>query len=91
MAQYPPTKVTIEGHTDSRGTEAYNQNLSQRRADTIVKILTRDFNVSADRVSSIAHGETKPIASNDNIEGRQTNRRVVGVVEANVEMIREEK
>ncbi|MFT6643427.1 MAG: outer membrane protein OmpA-like peptidoglycan-associated protein, partial [Patiriisocius sp.] len=35
--------------------------------------------------------ETKPIASNDNIEGRQTNRRVVGVVEANVEMIREEK
>jgi OOP family OmpA-OmpF porin len=91
MAQYPPTKVTIEGHTDSRGTEAYNQNLSQRRADTIANILTRDFNVSADRVSSIAHGETKPIASNDNVEGRQTNRRVVGVVEANVEMIRKEK
>ena len=88
MTEYPQTKVTVEGHTDSKGAEAYNQKLSQRRADTIANILTQDFKVSADRVSAVGYGEAKPIASNDTAEGRQSNRRVVGVVEANVEVIK---
>lgn len=88
MTEYPQTKVTVEGHTDDRGAEAYNQKLSERRAKTIANILTEDFNISSDRVSAIGHGESKPIASNDTSEGRQTNRRVVGVVETNVEKIK---
>ena len=88
MTQYPQTKVTVEGHTDSQGAEAYNQKLSQRRADTIANILTQDFKVAADRVSAMGYGEAKPIASNDTAEDRQRNRRVVGVVEANVESVK---
>tara|TARA_R110002072_G_scaffold1780_13_gene14958 strand:+ start:36228 stop:37349 length:1122 start_codon:yes stop_codon:yes gene_type:complete len=88
MTQYPQTKVTVEGHTDSRGAEDYNQKLSQRRANTIANILTQDFKVAADRVTAIGHGEAKPIASNDTAEGRQNNRRVVGVVETNIEVVK---
>lgn len=90
MRQYPQTKVTIEGHTDSRGSAEYNKNLSQRRANTIAEMLTSDFNVEADRVSAIGYGEERPVASNDTDEGRQDNRRVVGVVEADVETIRKQ-
>lgn len=88
MTQYPNTKVTVEGHTDDRGAEAYNQDLSQRRADTIANILTEDFNVAAGRVSAMGYGEAKPIASNDTAAGRQDNRRVHGVVEAHIEKIK---
>lgn len=88
MTQYPQTKVTVEGYTDSQGAEAYNQKLSQRRADTIANILTQDFKISTDRVTAIGHGEANPIAPNNTAEGRQTNRRVVGVVETNVEVIK---
>jgi len=91
MTQYPQTKVTVEGHTDNRGSDAYNQKLSQRRAGTIANILTEEFRVSTDRVSSIGHGETQPIASNDTAEGRQRNRQVVGVVEADTEVIKKLK
>lgn len=87
MQEYPQTRVTIEGHTDSAGSNAYNQDLSQRRANTIAGILINDFGVDATRVSSVGYGEAKPIASNDTIEGRQKNRRVVGVVEAIVEKV----
>ncbi|MFT4633143.1 MAG: OOP family OmpA-OmpF porin [Candidatus Azotimanducaceae bacterium] len=87
MTEYPQTKVTVEGHTDSKGAEVYNQKLSQRRADTIANILVQDFNVSAERISAVGYGEAKPIGSNDTAEGRQTNRRVVGVVEANIETV----
>ena len=90
MREYPQTKVTIEGHTDSRGSADYNKDLSQRRADTIAEMLTTDFSLSSDRVSAVGYGEERPIASNETDEGRQANRRVVGVVEANVESIRQE-
>lgn len=89
MRQYPQTKVTIEGHTDSLGSAEYNKNLSQRRANTIANMLTTDFNVDADRVTAVGYGEDRPVASNDTDAGRQENRRVVGVVEADVEKIRE--
>lgn len=89
MREYPQTKVTIEGHTDSRGSNEYNQKLSQRRANTIANMLTTEFNIDADRVTAIGYGEERPVASNDTDEGRQDNRRVVGVVEANIEKIRQ--
>jgi len=87
MQKYPETQVTIEGHTDSRGSAEYNRNLSQQRADAIAGILKDRFGVPAARVTAIAYGESRPIDTNDTAEGRQRNRRVVGVVEATVETI----
>ena len=81
MKQYPNTVVTIEGHTDSRGSDSYNQALSQRRVDAVKEVLVSQFGISAERLTAIGYGESKPRASNDTVEGRQLNRRVVAVVE----------
>lgn len=68
-------EVLVEGHTDSVGSEEYNQDLSSRRADTVARELIKD---GTDRglVSSKGFGKTKPIASNDSQSGRARNRRV---------------
>ena len=87
MVQYPLSQVTIEGHTDSRGSADYNRDLSQRRADTVASILINDFGIAATRVTAIGYGEERPIASNETAMGRQENRRVVGVVSAKVETV----
>lgn len=84
MQQYPNTITTIEGHTDSRGSNRYNQALSQRRVDAVREVLIAQFGVAADRIKAIGYGESQPRASNDNAEGRQLNRRVVAVVEERV-------
>lgn len=84
MKQYPNTVVTIEGHTDSRGKDAYNQALSQRRVNAVKEVLITQFGVAADRLSAIGYGESQPRASNDTVDGRQLNRRVVAVVEERV-------
>ena len=65
----------IEGHTDSMGSEEYNQGLSERRAQAIEKYL-EEHGIDANRYTVKGHGESKPIASNDTEEGRQENRRV---------------
>ncbi|MGO2340187.1 MAG: OmpA family protein, partial [Psychrobacter sp.] len=81
MAQYPNTIATIEGHTDSRASDSYNQALSQRRVDAVKESLITQFGVSADRLRAIGYGESQPRASNETAEGRQLNRRVIAVVE----------
>lgn len=81
MEEYPSTKVTIEGHTDNRGNPQYNKSLSQRRADSVVKILTQNYGVSSDRVTAKGYGEEKPIADNSTATGRKQNRRVVAEIE----------
>ncbi|MBW2058224.1 MAG: OmpA family protein [Deltaproteobacteria bacterium] len=75
MIRYPDTDILVKGHTDSRGSEKYNQELSERRAKTVKNYLI-DKGVSGSRVTAIGFGETMPIASNDTPEGRQKNRRV---------------
>lgn len=80
MQQYPTTQAVIEGHTDSRGKDSYNQQLSQRRADAVKQLLTSQFGVDADRLSSVGYGESKPVASNDTATGREQNRRVVAII-----------
>jgi OOP family OmpA-OmpF porin len=87
MTSYPNTRVTIEGHTDSRGSEAHNKNLSQQRADSIAELLISDFGIKRSRVAAKGYGEERPIATNETCAGRQKNRRVVGVVEATVEKL----
>ncbi len=85
MTQYPNTVVTIEGHTDSRGKDDYNQALSQRRVDAVKEVLISQFGVSAERLSAVGYGESQPRASNETVEGRQLNRRVVAVVEEDLQ------
>jgi outer membrane protein OmpA-like peptidoglycan-associated protein len=71
----PGLQVSVEGHTDSRGTDAYNDALSLRRANTVRQYLA-DHGVDAGRLSVVGHGESKPVASNDTDDGRAQNRRV---------------
>jgi len=81
MNAYPWEKATLEGHTDSKGTDAYNEKLSQRRVEAIKNYLVEKFGISADRLKAVGYGESKPIATNDTDEGRQLNRRVQAVME----------
>ena len=81
LKRYPDLRVEVAGHTDSKGTDAYNQKLSERRATTVYDYLTKN-GVSASRlVGPIGYGESRPIAPNtnpdgsDNPEGRAKNRR----------------
>jgi outer membrane protein OmpA-like peptidoglycan-associated protein len=67
--------IIITGHTDSVGGDEYNQKLSERRADAVMKYLV-DKGVPADKMSTKGYGKTKPIASNATPEGRAQNRRV---------------
>ncbi|WP_282945993.1 MULTISPECIES: OmpA family protein [unclassified Sphingopyxis] len=69
----------VEGHTDSTGTTAYNQMLSQARAQSVARALqTSGMRFDADQI--IGRGETIPLSPNDTAEGRQDNRRVVVIV-----------
>jgi OmpA-OmpF porin, OOP family len=67
--------VLIEGHTDNVGSEASNQELSQRRARAVQSALTQR-GVAGDQITAMGKGENFPIASNDDAAGRQSNRRV---------------
>jgi outer membrane protein OmpA-like peptidoglycan-associated protein len=69
----------IEGHTDSVGTDAYNQDLSERRAMAVKTALIR-ANVDPARINTYGYGETRPIAGNNTDAGRLKNRRVEIVI-----------
>ncbi len=75
LKRYPDLKIQVAGHTDSRGSDAYNLDLSARRAATVLKFL-QDGGVTND-ISSRGYGERQPVANNNTDEGRQQNRRVV--------------
>src|SRR5690606_10358738 len=84
MNQYPQTTTVVEGHTDSVGTDAYNQKLSERRANAVREVLVNQYGVSSDRVSAVGYGESRPVADNATEAGRAINRRVEAEVEAQV-------
>jgi OmpA-OmpF porin, OOP family len=67
--------LEVDGHTDSRGTEAYNMALSDRRAKSVVEYLT-SHGIDASRLTAHGFGETKPVADNTNPNGQAKNRRV---------------
>lgn len=75
LKAHPERRVTIEGYTDSQGSEAMNQRLSEQRATAVLDAL-RDRGVPVDRLSAQGMGESQPVASNDTAAGRQRNRRV---------------
>ena len=82
MKQYPQTSTTVEGHTDAIGSDAYNQGLSERRANAVRDVLVNQHGIDSSRVSSVGYGESRPVADNDSESGRAINRRVEAEVEA---------
>lgn len=75
MIQYDQTTIVVAGHTDSNGTDAYNQALSQRRAAAVKSYLV-SRGVPANRIQTIGYGESSPVATNATDAGRAQNRRV---------------
>ena len=79
LLAYPGLKIQVEGHTDSVGTDEYNQKLSEARAGSVREYLTGQ-GVPGDAVTAVGFGKADPVASNDTAAGRQKNRRVEMVV-----------
>lgn len=76
MTDNPGWKLTVEGHTDNIGGDAYNLDLSKRRAAAVKQALVARYHVAADRLSTDGFGASRPVDSNDTLEGRARNRRV---------------
>ncbi len=78
MNAHDDIDLVLEGHTDSVGTDQYNQNLSERRAAAVKAKLVEMYGLEPMRITTIGYGESKPIADNETDEGRARNRRVIG-------------
>jgi len=76
LQQDPKLKVYVVGHTDNQGALAHNLDLSQRRADSVVRALATDYRIDAKRLSAKGVASYAPVASNDADAGREKNRRV---------------
>ena len=79
LKKYTATNGVIEGHTDSQGSNEYNQKLSQSRAEAVRDYLVEKFQLEPSRLTAKGFGEDRPIATNDTVEGRQKNRRIEAV------------
>ena len=75
LKEFDQTVVEVAGHTDSTGSEAYNQALSERRASSVAQYFSAK-NISMQRLITVGMGEARPVADNGTVEGRQANRRV---------------
>jgi len=75
LKEYTKTNIRVLGHTDSTGSDSYNQNLSQRRADSVGQFLISQ-GITSGRVQTVGYGKRYPVATNYTPEGRQLNRRV---------------
>lgn len=80
MRHNPDISVLLEGHTDNKGAASYNLKLSKARAEAVKASLIQPYGIAANRLVTEGYGESKPIASNDTEQGRQTNRRVMVIV-----------
>jgi len=76
LTEFPKAKGEISGHTDNVGGKAYNDKLSQARADSIKKYLVENLGIAADRITTKGYGFSKPVATNKTKAGRQLNRRI---------------
>lgn len=85
LNKYPNTDLEIDGHTDSKGSESYNQKLSERRAQAVADYLIA-HGVAGSRIRTVGMGELYPKYSNDTEEGRAGNRRVEFQITANQKM-----
>jgi len=85
LAENENVVATLEGHTDSTGDDAYNQQLSERRAAAVRQVLVERFNISPARISSVGYGESRPVTTNATSEGRAANRRVESAMTATLQ------
>jgi len=76
LKEFPQAKGEISGHTDSVGSNAFNQKLSQRRADSVKKYIVEKYGIDSGRIAAKGYGETKPIATNKTKAGKAKNRRI---------------
>ncbi|MDB4286252.1 OmpA family protein [bacterium] len=88
LNNYPDTEIVVQGHTDSKGSEAYNQPLSEKRAKTANYFLSQN-GISSSRLSTKGFGETAPKYTNETEEGRTLNRRIEFLIIANEKMKKE--
>ena len=79
MKENKAITAVIEAHTDSKGSDAYNQTLSDRRAISVVNAL-KSYGIESSRLRAIGYGETQPIATNETEEGKAQNRRVTALI-----------
>ena len=79
MKENKSITAVIEAHTDSKGSDSYNQTLSERRAVSVVNSL-KSYGIESTRLRAVGYGESQPIASNDNEEGKAQNRRVTALL-----------
>ena len=82
LKKYDDTRILIEGHTDSQGSEDHNLELSRRRAQSVANYLA-SLEVDATRFTLMGYGESQPVATNETAAGRQQNRRVELAIMAN--------
>jgi outer membrane protein OmpA-like peptidoglycan-associated protein len=85
---YPDTNIEVQGHTDSKGTESYNQTLSVKRATSVSDYLVAS-QIKGERITTKGFGETLPEYDNETEEGRAQNRRVEFLITANEKMVSE--
>jgi len=76
IKKYPDAHVKLEGHTDSKGSEDYNQRLSERRASAVQQYIVKEGGTKESKITSAGYGKLKPVDTNNTDEGRAKNRRV---------------
>lgn len=82
VREFPAAQITVEGHTDNVGNDAANQALSRRRAIAVREYLLQNVAMSADRITAVGYGKSRPIAPNDTAAGRASNRRIDVTIDA---------
>ena len=88
LNEYPDTDIELQGHTDSKGSDSYNQTLSEKRANSVSTYLVSK-GIAQSRITAKGFGETMPKYDNETEEGRSQNRRVEFLITANEKMIAE--
>jgi OmpA-OmpF porin, OOP family len=86
MKKYPTTTAVIEGYADEIGSDDYNIQLSQRRAESVVKFLENKFGIAPSRLSAKGYGKTRPIADNASDAGKQKNRRIDAIIDCAIDV-----
>src|SRR5690606_27198111 len=87
LNEHDDTVAVLEGHTDSTGTEEYNQGLSQRRVEAVRQILIQQFSIEPGKVRAQGYAQTRPVASIATAEGRAQDRRVQSVLSPTPERV----
>lgn len=86
LRKYPDTSAVIEGHTDEVGTDEYNMQLSQRRANSVLNYLVEHSGIERSRLKAVGYGKSRPVADNRTEEGKQQNRRIDSIIDCAIDV-----